>query len=251
MSIPTFATRAKQWSSPPVDDVGYLPSKDLLELTDKALRDLVEKMEARRYGGWRNFQGRWRRQLRMDETTKKDVLDYGCGVGVEALQYAKNGNYVSIADISGDNVKLAHRVLYLHGYKTVHEMVVKEEEPILPVKPGSFDVIHCSGVLHHIPDPIPVVRSMHEWLRDNGELRLMLYSDEAWRIATKTEPPDDDVFNYVEFDAFWQHWDAVGGYADYYTRHRLAARFNQWFRVESCAPITQHGEYIGAILRKK
>lgn len=254
--IPSFAKRAKAWSSPPVDGVGYLPSADLLTWSDEALTDLVSEMEKERYEGWRNFQGRWRRVLRMDETQGKSVLDYGCGVGVEALQYAKAGNDVSIADISETNVELAHRVIYLHGYSTVHEMVIKEKPPFLPLKSGehaqdSFDVIHCSGVLHHIPKPIPVVKAFHKWLRNDGELRLMLYSDEAWKLATKTEPPEGEVFDYEEFDVFWKTWDAVGGYADYYTRERLTERFGEWFTVETCQPLTEHGEYLGAVLRKR
>jgi SAM-dependent methyltransferase len=255
--IPSFTERAKQWSSPPVDDIGYLPSADLLAMEDEPLLDLVFEMETNRYHGWRNFENRWRRVLRIDETTKKNVLDYGCGVGIEALQYARNGNNVSVADIVETNVELASRVIYLSGYTTVHEMVINGKEPFLPYlhpdthKQDSFHVIHCAGVLHHIPKPIPVVRSMHEWLKPEGELRLMLYSDEAWKIATKTEPPGGDVYDYVEFDRFWQHWDAVGGYADYYTRQRLAERFGQWFHIETCQPLTEHGEYIGAVLRKR
>lgn len=255
--IPTFKERQKQWSSPPVDDIGYIPSEDLLTWDDEALLDLIGKMAEARYKGWRNFDNRWRTVLQLDRTKGKDVLDYGCGVGLEALEYAKMGNRVSIADISAANLRLAHRVIELHGQKTLHEMLIQEKEPFLPVlNPekqdiDTFDVIHCCGVLHHIPEPIPVVRAMHGWLRPSGELRLMVYSDEAWKIATRTEPPEDDVFNYVEFDKFWQHWDAIGGYADYYTRERLDERFGEWFHVAECKPLTEHGEYLGAILVKK
>jgi SAM-dependent methyltransferase len=254
--IPSFTQRQKDWSSPPVDDIGYLPAADLLTWNDTALVDLIEEMEQNRYFGWRNFDGRWRRVLRLDETKGKHVLDYGCGVGVEALQYARNGNRVSIADISPDNLRLAQRVIELFGHSPLHVMLIEEEEPFLPVlKPGkeldTFDVIHCCGVLHHIPDPVPVVRSMAGWLRPEGELRLMLYSDEAWKIATKTEPPEGDVFDYEEFDSFWQHWDAVGGYADFYTRSRLDDRFGEWFNLQTYQPLTEHGEYVGAVLVKR
>lgn len=248
--IPTFAQRRKQWSSPPVDDVGYLASKDLLTWHDEALLELVVDMEHARYSGWRNWNGNWRRVLGLDKTEDKDVLDYGCGVGVEALQYAKTGNRVSAADISTDNIALTERVLDLYGHPATSSYLILSKPPFI-VSPGLFDVIHCSGVLHHIPEPLPVVEHMHSWLRTRGELRLMLYSDEAWRIATKTEPPDGNVFDYVEFDQFWQHWDAVGGYADWYDREKLENRFGKWFEVKHCEPLTKEGAYIGAVLVKR
>lgn len=250
MSIPTFAERQKQWSSPPVDDVGYLPSKDLLTWTDEALVDLVTTMEQTRYGGWRNWRGRWRDVLGLDETHDKDVLDYGCGVGIESLQYARNGNRVTVADISPDNVALAERVLDLFGYPARLGKRISEKPPFLR-NTETYDVIHCCGVLHHIPDAKSVVKQMHGWLRHEGEVRLMVYSDKAWEIATGTEAPDGDAFDYVEFEKFWRHWDPIGGYAEFYNATRLQARFGEWFTVRRCKPLTEGGEYLGAILVKK
>lgn len=254
----SFAKRVEQWSSPPVDDVGYISSAELLTWDDEALLDLIQEFENTRYHGWRNWQGRWRDVLGLDDTSNKSVLEYGCGFGIEALQYARRNNQVSIADISADNLRLAHRVIHLSGYKTLHEMEINEKAPFLPwLKPETndldrFDVIHCAGVLHHIPDPEPVVEQMARWLKKDGELRLMVYSDEAWRIATQTEPPDEGkVEDYVEFDLFWKHWDPIGGYADWYSCQRLQQRFGKWFRVRRCRPLTQHGEYLGAVLDKR
>lgn len=256
MTVPSFKARAKQWSSPPVDDVGYIPAADMLKMDDKDLLALVNDFEVARYQGWRNWRNRWRDVLRLDMTKQKNVLDYGCGVGIEALQYAKAGNYVSLADIAPDNVRLASRIIHLHGFKTVHEMVIDENEPFLPYlhpktdKHDSFDVIHCAGVLHHIPDPVAVIRSMHKWTRRDGELRLMLYSNVAWEIATKTLAPEGDVHDYVEFDQFWQHWDPIGGYADWYDVEKLRHRFGQWFKVLRYEPLTRNGAYVGAVMVK-
>lgn len=248
--IPTFASRRKAWSSPPVDDIGYLPARELLTWDTADLLDVIGRMAQSRYGGWRNWEMRWRNILGLDRTYGKRVLDYGCGVGLEALQYAKRDNIVSIADISMDNLKLAQRVLAMEGHKVDGVYLVKEGAPqITFLQP--FDVIHCVGVLHHIPNADEVVERMASWLVPKGELRLMVYSDEAWRIATGTEPPAWDVELDPNFDHFWQHWDPIGGYADWYSCKRLQTRFGKWFRVDSCLPLTEHGEYLGAVLVKK
>ena len=49
------------WSSPPVDDVGYVSSASMLKLPDDDLFDLVVSFERTRYQGWRNWNGNWRR----------------------------------------------------------------------------------------------------------------------------------------------------------------------------------------------
>lgn len=254
---PTFAAQKKAWSNPPVDDVGYIASKELLALPDDKFRTLITSMEQTRYTGWRNWNRHWRDVLGLDTTKDKNVLDYGCGVGLEALQYAKNGNRVWVADIAPDNLKVAQRLFSL--YEDMHlqgALLLKEKPPFIPAievaaATEHFDVIHCCGVLHHIPQPRPVVEAMHSWLRDEGQLRLMLYSDEAWKIATETEPPEGDVSGYVEFDAFIRYWDGVGEWADWYDKRKLMNLTEDLFVLDRYRPLTSNGAYVGAVLTKR
>lgn len=245
--IPTFEERRQAWAAPPVDEVGYLISEELLTWSDEELQDVINRMAESRYQGWRNWQMRWRIVLGLDDTRGKDVLDYGCGVGLEALQYAKADNRVYLADIAASNLAVAERVLAFNGYFAEGKWLLSEEPERCR---WSLDVIHCAGVLHHIPEPEPIVEAMASWLKDNGELRLMVYSDEAWRIATGTEPPEH-VEDSPDFDLYWRTWDPIGGYADWYDRKRLDKRFGKWFRIEECTPLTEKGEYLGVVLVKR
>jgi len=251
VGIPPFSERRRSWSSPPVDDIGYFPAKEMLSWDEQTLNDVIGRMAEARYGGWRNFQMRWRIVLGLDTTRGKDVLDYGCGVGLEALQYAKLGNRVSIADIAPHNVELASKVLQASGYEAEHRYLIYEFPPFIQKEDLAFDVIHCCGVLHHIPNPIPVVTQMAAWLRAKGELRLMLYSDKAWEIATGTPPINMPVQDSELFERYWTHWDPHGGYADWYNQDRIEERFGELFQVKTCEPLTEHGEYIGAVLVKR
>lgn len=246
--IPTFTARRQSWSHPPVDDVGYVSSRELLAAPAQELRTLIANAESNRYGGWRNYRNLWRKTLRLDETHDKVVLDYGCGIGIEALQYARTGNEVIVADISRDNVRLAMRVLELEGFSAGAFQITKA----VPVNSlfGNFDVIHCAGVLHHIPDARRVVQAMAARMSEGGELRLMVYSDEAWRIACGTEPPDR-VEDDPGFHTYWTHWDAVGGYADWYDPDKLVERFGQWFDLVEWSYLTERHEYLGARMVKR
>lgn len=245
------------WSSPPVDDVGYLPSADLLRVSDVELRTLVERMRTTRYTGWRNHNGLWRDVMGLDTTTGKDVLDFGCGVGVEALELARAGNRMALADISGENIQLAARVLYLYRDEVVNAggalhtvYMVTDRPPFIDCPPAGFDVFHASGVLHHIRWPRAIMERAHEILRPGGEVRLMVYSDEGWRLATGTEPPDD-VTAHPQFERFVRYFDQVGDYADWYSRQRLVDRFGDLFDVVRCEYLTPNRRYLAAVLHRK
>lgn len=247
-----WARHVAAWSQPPVDDVGYLPSVELLELDDGRLRALIERMRVARYTGWRNHNGRWRDVMGLDELTGRDVLDFGCGVGVEALELALGGNRVSLADIVPDNLHLAARVVGLFAEPAEMDVYLVRDEPPFIDDPlhGRFDVFYCNGVLHHIPWARQIMERAHAILRRSGEVRLMVYSDEGWRIATGTEPPVDTPAD-PQFGQFVRFFDAVGHYADWYDAAKLETWFGDWFVVERCDYLTPDRRYLGAVLRKR
>ena len=222
------------WRRVPVDDVGYLVPDTLLAGTDGQLLALVDRMATVRYQGWRNHQGRYRDVLGLDTTHGAAVLDYGCGVGLDALQYAKAGNDVVVADLHLPTVQLALRVLASSGTPALSGATITPAGDLDPRSPaGFYDVVHLSGVLHHLPNPGPVLHRCRRWLKPDGELRLLLYSDHAWRLATGTDPPTE-VLGHPAFDRYVDHMDMAGGYADWYDPARLATRTRDWFRVLRC-----------------
>jgi SAM-dependent methyltransferase len=247
----TYEDQARAWSAPPVDGVGYRPSVELLMLSDAALRGVIAAMEQVRYEGWRNEGNRWRDTFRLDEEGPElAVMDYGCGTGIEALQYARNGHRVTVADIAPENVSLAKRVLAVHGFGPVIGTVLKAERPRTPWDEGSFDVIHAAGVLHHIPWVEDVVEEIAWLLKPGGELRMMVYSDDTWRQVTDTEPPQN-VGDHPMFPSYVRAMDAVGGWADWYNSSRVEERFGKWFDLEWYVRLDTQLHYDGARLVKR
>ena len=247
----TFERHREAWSHPPVDGVGYISSGTLLELPDDELHGLISDMETERYSGWRNTGGHWREILGLDSTTDKLVLDYGCGTGIEALQYAKAGNHVILADIAPSNVTLASRVLALFGYgDSISGIFLRENPPRADIAFDHLDVVHCAGVLHHIEDAESAVAEIANWLKPGGELRLMVYSDVSWRRATDTAPPKD-VRKDPRFEQYVKAMDGVGEYADWYDRTRLVQRFGDFLTLARCEYLDANLGYIGAVLRKR
>lgn len=229
----TWAQQVAAWSHPPIDDDGYCSSVDLAALPDDVLRGFIDKMRRARYGGWRNAGGVWRTGLGLDELTDLDVLDYGCGFGLEAAELSR-ANRVTIADISPDNLVLALRVIRLCGGDPVGALLISEHYPFVAAPDASFDEIHCVGVLHHSREPIAVLRRFAELLRPGGQVRALLYGPGMWRqvIREDAEPPEDPS-THPRFAAYVRHCDLVGDYADWYSPERLAARAAGLLDVEA------------------
>jgi SAM-dependent methyltransferase len=107
--------------------------------------------------------------------------------------------------------------------------------------------VHMAGVLHHCTDPVAVMQEVATWLEPGGEVRLMVYSDQGWRLATGTEPPDD-VAAHPARTQFVRFMDEVGDWADWYDGPRLAARSGRWFTVKDVRYITPDQRYLTATL---
>jgi 2-polyprenyl-3-methyl-5-hydroxy-6-metoxy-1,4-benzoquinol methylase len=239
-----------EWANPPVDGRGYFSSADMMGISDTQLRELVEAMRRERYEGWRNYGGRWRDLMGLDSLHGKDVIDWGCGVGLESLELARAGNRVTAADIVGSNVELAARVGELHGFS--HKVrPLRQVPPFTADQPATYDVFYCNGVLHHIREPEQVMARAHELLRPGGEARLMVYSDRGWGVATGDWPPPEDIAASPHFMTFVRFFDSVGYWAEWYSAESLEQRFGQWFEVERFSYLTPDDRYCAAVLRRK
>lgn len=238
------------WSNPPVDDLGYFPSRDLVAKPEEEFRTLVDDMRQVRYTGWRNHDNKWRDVMGLDSLHDKDILDFGCGMSVDSLELGLAGNRISLADLSEDNLNLGTRVLGLYSLTPVDTYLVSDTYPFLSARKRSFDVFYCNGVLHHIRWARAIVERAHELLRKGGEIRLMVYSDLGWTNYIGTEPPADTE-NDPKFGQFVRTFDSVGSYADWYNREKLERMYGDLFTIERFEYITDNQRYLAAVLRKK
>jgi len=239
-----------EWSKPPVDDVGYIPSTELMAMGDDRFGALMETMRTTRYTGWRNHGNRWRDVMGLDSLEDKDILDFGCGVGVDALELGLMRNRVQLADLSQDNVDVSTRTMGRYNIEPEATWLVSGEYPFLAAPNNSIDVFYCNGVLHHIPWAREIMERAHELLRTGGEVRLMVYSDLGWRHYIRTNPPAHTPSD-PNFQNFIRIFDQVGFYADWYNEAKLVDWFGDLFEVERLEYLTDNDRYLAAVLRKK
>ncbi|MCE5282795.1 MAG: class I SAM-dependent methyltransferase [Deltaproteobacteria bacterium] len=79
----------------------------------------------------------------------RTALDYCCGLGGVSLQMARCGAFVHGIDISAESVQTAERLLSDCGYGNTSSFRVMDAEN-LEFESNTFDIIVCSGVLHHL-----------------------------------------------------------------------------------------------------
>lgn len=225
-----FKHQKSEWLKLPVDDIGYIDCKELLSMPEKEFRSLIGKMAENRYNlnGFRNYKNKWREYLGLDSTQDKTILDFGCGVGLEALQFQAK-NKVMVADINQESLDVAKRLL-----GNVKSYLISNEAPYFTCP--KYDVFYANGVLHHTPKFREILERAVELLKPNGEIRLMLYSDIGWENA------GPDPVSY---------FDEVGDYADWYNKDKLEQLVGDFLDVYFCEYITSNNGYLVAKMRVK
>lgn len=107
-----------------------------------------------------------------------DVMDYGCGPGhdlVGFLEFSRPRRLVGV-DVSTSSLAEAAARLKLHGGDAVQLQRLDPAESRLPFDDASFDYIHSSGVLHHVPDLRLILGELRRLLRPGGRVRVMVYN---------------------------------------------------------------------------
>jgi 2-polyprenyl-3-methyl-5-hydroxy-6-metoxy-1,4-benzoquinol methylase len=107
-----------------------------------------------------------------DKFSGARLLEVGCGMGTDLLQFARGGARVTGVDLTPRSIEISRRHLSL--YDESGDFAISDCED-LPFAGESFDVVYSNGVLHHTPDTAGAIREIHRVLRPDGLARVMLY----------------------------------------------------------------------------
>ena len=102
----------------------------------------------------------------------KDVLDAGCGIATDGINFARAGASYTGIDFSPSALSLAERRFNLEGKsgRFVAGSIVE-----LPFDDGAFDLVYSNGVIHHLQETEQAVSEMHRVLRPGGVAIVMVY----------------------------------------------------------------------------
>src|SRR3954463_5285408 len=101
------------------------------------------------------------------------IVEVGCGTGQMSLYLARADRVVVGADLTLASLRLAEaarRRFELPRAAVVHGDLFRPG-----LKDGAFDVVYCSGVLHHTPDPKAAFARIVRLAKPGGMIVLGLY----------------------------------------------------------------------------
>lgn len=111
----------------------------------------------------------------------KKVLEIGCGIGTDAINFVRHGaNYTGI-DLSSESVRIAKKRFEVFGLKGELFEANAEDLEFIFDPSEKFDLIYSFGVIHHAPRPERIVHSLPKMLNHGGEVRVMLYAKNSWK----------------------------------------------------------------------
>lgn len=122
----------------------------------------------------------------------KQVLDVGCGLGTEAVNFARTGAFVLAVDISEKALDLlqARRDVFGLGGEgdairpRVYRIHANAEELYTRMHGHDrADLVWSFGVLHHTPNPDRMVQQFRRYIADDGLLKLMIYHRPSWKYC--------------------------------------------------------------------
>ncbi|MEO8300965.1 MAG: methyltransferase domain-containing protein [Rhizomicrobium sp.] len=102
------------------------------------------------------------------------ILEIGCGTGQMSLYLAHGARRVVGADLTRASLLLGAAAARDFGVDGVQFVETDLHRPGL--RAGAFDVVYCSGVLHHTPDPRLAFASLVPLVRPGGMLVIGLYN---------------------------------------------------------------------------
>jgi 2-polyprenyl-3-methyl-5-hydroxy-6-metoxy-1,4-benzoquinol methylase len=142
-------------------------------------REYFDEVEARKYfvephiPGFADF-GHW---------SDKDVLEIGCGIGTDTLNFARSGARVTVAELSDESMRVAEQRADVFGVSdrvNFYNGNAEELTSFVPIEPK--DLVYSFGVIHHSPHPERILEQVERYVRQGSTLKLMVYNRRSWKV---------------------------------------------------------------------
>ncbi len=113
----------------------------------------------------------------------KRVLEIGCGIGTDTINFARHGAEVTAVDVSAESVKIVKKRAEVYGLQDrikLHCGNAEELTEFVPVRP--YDLVYSFGVIHHTPHPTRVVEQIRRYVHLGSTIKIMVYHRWSWKV---------------------------------------------------------------------
>jgi ubiquinone/menaquinone biosynthesis C-methylase UbiE len=107
----------------------------------------------------------------------KNLLEIGCGAGIDLVRFARGGAKVTGIDLSKTAIDLASKNLE-QSEQNADLRVMNGE--CMQFADNTFEVVYAHGVLQYTADSAKMIDEIHRVLRPGGEAIMMVYNRHSW-----------------------------------------------------------------------
>jgi ubiquinone/menaquinone biosynthesis C-methylase UbiE len=133
----------------------------------------------------------------------KRVLEVGCGLGTDTINFARAGAQVTAVDLSTASLELARKRAEVFGLQNRIRFIEANAERLAEfVNPEPYDLVYSFGVIHHTPHPERALQEIRRhFTGPNTTLKMMVYYKWSWKVFA--------ILFKEAHGAFWRLDDAV------------------------------------------
>jgi 2-polyprenyl-3-methyl-5-hydroxy-6-metoxy-1,4-benzoquinol methylase len=142
-------------------------------------REYFDEVEARKYfvephiPAFAEFE-RWK---------GKKVLEIGCGIGTDTINFARQGAQVTAVDLTEKSLEVARQRAKVFGLEDRIRFIQANAEELSSYVPAdSYDLVYSFGVIHHTPHPERVVEQIRRFVSPGSTLKIMVYNRWSWKV---------------------------------------------------------------------
>ena len=113
----------------------------------------------------------------------KRVLEIGCGIGTDTINFARHGAHVTVIELSEESLKIARRRAEVFGLQDqidFHQGDAEQLDKALP--PQKFDLVYSFGVIHHTPHPDRALDAIRNFVAPGSTIKIMMYHRRSWKV---------------------------------------------------------------------
>lgn len=138
----------------------------------------------------------------------ENILEIGCGIGTDTINFARDGTNVTAIDISSESLAIASERAYIFKLNNIrfYEGNAEELQKILPKEPRTYDLIYSFGVIHHTPHPERVIQQISYYSHPGTILKIMIYYRYSWKVLW--------ILLTYSYGAFWNLKKLIAKYSE-------------------------------------
>ena len=157
----------------------------------------------------------------------KQVLEIGCGTGIDSAEFARNGAIVTCVDFAEESVKRTAETFQEAGLKATI-LLRPAYDTGLPDK--FFDAVYSYGVLHHVPRVEDSLREITRVLKADGEGVFMVYNKNSLLNAYSILLLHKGEANEEELATRYSERKQGNPYTKLYTVQEAQQLFSEYFQ---------------------